>query len=98
MIVPQVAPERYDNFARALHWLMAVLVIGTLIVAETRDWFPARQQRPPALRQRPQSDRRRDFHPRVDPPGVAAALDRACDHAAAAVLAADVFVSVTSAG
>ena len=40
-MMPMQRPgERYDAFARALHWLMAALVIGTIIVAETRGYAP----------------------------------------------------------
>src|SRR3982751_6641765 len=33
-------PDRYGSVARALHWTMAVLMIGTLVIAEARGYTP----------------------------------------------------------
>jgi cytochrome b561 len=39
-------PARYTRTAMALHWLLAVLILGNLLLGLTADWFPEGIVRP----------------------------------------------------
>ncbi|MDQ5905328.1 MAG: superoxide oxidase [Pseudomonadota bacterium] len=35
-----LSPTRYNGLAISLHWLSAILVIGAILLIETKGWFP----------------------------------------------------------